>query len=80
MKVKELIAALQKHDPERQVIIRGYEGGYNDVSKLLEIDIVPNPDRAWYVGEYEKAEYVKESAVEPAPAIDLYGENTKSED
>ena len=43
MKVKALIEELKKHDPDKQVVIRGYEDGYNDILKIYEINIFPNP-------------------------------------
>ena len=56
MKVKALIEELKKHDPEKQVVVRGYEDGYNDILKIGEINIFPNSgQKNWYCGEYEQA-------------------------
>ena len=80
MKVKKLIEALQDHDPDKTVIVRGYEGGYNEVSKIIEMKVYPHPEqRASYYGEYEKI-YQSDSAKNTTAAIQLYGENSKSKD
>lgn len=55
MKVKELIANLQKFNPELLVTIRGYESGQDDcpipVTKLLEES---NPRfREYFFGKYD---------------------------
>jgi len=42
MKIKELIAELQKHDPELMVVIAGYEGGVNEVSRTQAVGIKLN--------------------------------------
>ncbi len=80
MTVKELIQILQKHDPDKKVVVRGYEGGYNEVSEIIEMSIFPHPgQRVNYYGEYEKI-YHGDSSKNTTAAIELYGENSKSED
>ena len=80
MKVKALIEELKKHDPDKQIVIRGYEDGYNDILKIYEINIFPNPgQKNWYCGEYEQAYEEKEIKIS-TPAIELYGDNTKREE
>ena len=41
MKVKALIEKLKKHDLDKQVVVRGYEDGYNDILNIDEINIFP---------------------------------------
>ena len=73
MTAKELIQKLQEVAPETQIVIRGYEDGFNDIQKLIERKIATHPDqKADYYGEYAEAE-------KGTTAIELWGENTKSE-
>ena len=53
MKVKELIEELQKHDPERMVVVAGYEGGYDEISGAGEIRLKLNAHTEWYYGNHE---------------------------
>lgn len=56
MKVKDLILALQKLDPEMLVLVDGYEGGYTAPSATDQIEVCGPFDRAWYYGEYDDCE------------------------
>lgn len=55
MTVTKLIAQLLKEDQDKEVVIAGYEGGYNPVKSLVCLNVVDNPDPAWYYGIYEEA-------------------------
>jgi hypothetical protein len=63
MTVKELIEVLSKiEDQETRVMVRGYEGGYND---LIMIDNTPatiyialDVNEEWYYGAHERVEDV----------------------
>ena len=80
MTVNELIEELKKHSPDKKVVVRGYESGYNDVLKIVEMDVFPNPGQnEWYFGEYEYANKEEDKKLS-TPAVELYGDNTKSED
>ena len=67
MKVRELIEELKKVDQEARVVVRGYEGGVNDVEILVPVKIALNVHRpADYNGmheivfkEYEEKEGLK---------------------
>jgi len=54
MKVKELIAKLQKLDPEKIVVNHGYEGGYDEISGVGEIRLRLNANTAWFYGKHEE--------------------------
>lgn len=58
MKAKELIELLSKEDPDKRVIVDGYEGGYDELDKIIHVCITPNPDKKkedlWYLGEFEE--------------------------
>ncbi len=80
MKVKEVIAELQNHNPDTPVVIRGYESGFNRVLEVHTVDIVPNATQEnWYDGEYEKV-WGKEEQMRAVPAVELWGDNTKKKD
>jgi hypothetical protein len=71
MKVKELIALLEKEDPELQVVVDGYEGGYDSLKKIQNVCILENqhklkePSSLWYIGEYKECVYgdISETAI-----------------
>ena len=53
MKVKELIEKLSQLDPELMVVVRGYEGGVDEVSDYGLCDIELNVNDEWYYGKHE---------------------------
>ena len=53
MKVKELIEKLSQLDPELMVVIRGYEGGVDEVSDYGLCNIELNVNDEWYYGKHE---------------------------
>lgn len=63
MTVEELINALQQYDPKLRVVMRGYEGGMNDIDFLRPMQVALNVHDAWYYGKHEDADawFVKES-------------------
>lgn len=56
MKVKELIEALQKENPENMAIVSGYEGGVREIREVSPAKIKLNVNAAWYYGEHEEDE------------------------
>ncbi len=54
MKTKELIEILQTKDPEALVTVEGYEGGYDIIGTIEEIEICGPLKREWWYGKYEK--------------------------
>jgi hypothetical protein len=54
MKVKELIEELQKCDPEKMVVVAGYEGGHDEISGAGEIRLKLNVNTEWYYGKHEE--------------------------
>jgi len=60
MTVKELIEQLSLEDPNKRVVVDSYESGFDEVEKLININIIPNPDKGdtekddrWWNGEFE---------------------------
>lgn len=52
MTVKELIEELQKQDPDKLVLVTAYEEGYNELSKIEQIEVrYETSDKHW-VGDY----------------------------
>ena len=63
MKVTKLIEKLMEFDGDLDVIIRGYEGGFEDVGYLDETEIYRSVNDAWYCGPHEDAEYCNKNLV-----------------
>ncbi len=51
MNVNQLIKRLQMYPPDLRVVVRGYEGGYNDVDTFENLKLVLNYHSAWYYGK-----------------------------
>jgi hypothetical protein len=56
MTAQELIHILQQYNPTTRVIIAGYEGGVNDVLKVVPTKILLDQNREWYYGSHERVE------------------------
>lgn len=56
MNVNQLIKRLQMYPPDLRVVVRGYEGGYNDVDTFENLKIVLDYNSAWYYGKHEDVE------------------------
>jgi hypothetical protein len=54
MKVKELIERLTLEDPQKRVVVQGYEGGYDEVDSIHLVPIVKNKHKQdkWWDGEF----------------------------
>lgn len=70
MTAQQLIEQLQSLPPDTKIVVRGYEEGYNDILKLMEIKIKHKPDADWFYGIYEDS-----SETDAITAINLFGEN-----
>ncbi len=53
MKVRELIDTLKGYDPEMMVVVRGYEGGYDEVGRTCVLNICLNVHDEWYYGKHD---------------------------
>ena len=56
MKVKDLIVKLKTFSADAQVLVQGYEDGFDSVKIIKEITVAKNPKAAFYNGEYEEME------------------------
>ena len=73
MTVKKLIRLLNKYDSNKQVLIRAYEGGYNKVQKIKEMNIIPHhQQKHCFNGEFEEA-FTKKEIEKSTSVIELYG-------
>jgi len=62
MKVRQLIEQLQQLDPELQVVVSGYEGGYHHARVEKEpFDMCLNVYNEWYYGPHERLEVIGEN-------------------
>lgn len=63
MKVKDLVGLLQSLDPEKEVLLTGYEGGYYNCDRVRPITVALDWNDRWYYGPHELLdEYLVEQA------------------
>jgi len=56
MNAAELITKLQAlPDHSKRVIVRGYEGGYHDITKFEFVNLRLNVHKEWYYGNHDEA-------------------------
>ena len=73
MTVKELIAELQKYPEDMQVLVDGYECGFDPVKDVGVMNLIENPSDSDYEGLYltsEDRNVQKISWLEPIPERD----------
>jgi hypothetical protein len=75
MTIQELIEELSKYESSTEVIVSGYEGGYNTVCGTDIIQIVKNVNTEWYYGAHEEVGmYRTDNSTEPSvPAVLIGG-------
>jgi hypothetical protein len=72
MTIAELIEKLQKYPQDLRVVVRGYEGGVDDVDYVEETEIYLNHNTAWYYGKHEVVkDYILSRDCEKSPAVYL---------
>jgi hypothetical protein len=54
MTVKELTEHLLRLDPDIEIVVNGYEDGFDPVANLHQKFIRPNSNPKWYYGKYEE--------------------------
>jgi hypothetical protein len=52
MTVAELLQALQTLPEDAQVLVQGYETGWDSIDRLVEAQAVQNPEQSDWDGEY----------------------------
>ena len=73
MIVAQLIAELQKLNPDTRVVVRGYEGGVNDVESFLLCWLEVDANLSGYFGQHEAEDTA--SSNYSVPAYQLCGFN-----
>jgi hypothetical protein len=53
MTVNELIKMLQTYHGDMRVVVSGYEGGYNDIKNIAQIELNLDVNKEWYYGPHE---------------------------
>lgn len=53
MNVGQLIEQLKQLNPELMVLVRGYEGGVNEVTSHTLCDVALDANDEWYYGRHE---------------------------
>ena len=75
MTVNELMIALKRYSPDARVIVMGYENGYDDITLVKQIAVMPEEKPEWYKGRLDDAPAGKLGQAEQA--ILVYGRNTE---
>lgn len=75
MTVSELISALQKYPPDARVVVLGYESGYDDITLIKQVAILPEDTPSWFNGRYDDAP--PEQAATAEKAVLLFGRNAE---
>lgn len=52
--VKDLRKLLEEYPDDMRVIIRGYEGGFNDVRGIKTVEIKLNVHESWWMGKHDE--------------------------
>ncbi|MBF0155542.1 MAG: hypothetical protein HQL64_17550 [Magnetococcales bacterium] len=54
--VAELMERLKEFDSDLPVVVAGYEEGYNDISSVAPVRIIPETDTRWYCGAHRETD------------------------
>lgn len=75
MTIAELIKELEQYPQDTRVVIRGYEGGVDDVDEVELTEIYLNRNAGiWYYGKHEEVSSLNissEGKYEKVPAVHL---------
>lgn len=52
MTVKKLIEELQKHNPDKMVLVTAYEDGFDELEKVVNVKVAYNPSLNYWTGDY----------------------------
>ena len=53
MTVKKLIEELQKHDPDKLVLVTAYEEGFDELEKVHQVEVRYKPKKNYWQGNYD---------------------------
>lgn len=71
MKVSEFIDVLKTMPADAQVLVQGYEDGYDNIKTVRQIPVVKNPKNHDWSGEYDDS--LKENDKKAFPAVVILG-------
>lgn len=75
MTIHELIESLKRYPPGMQVVVKGYEDGFNDIDTIKQVSIILNTNEEWWYGAHS------DSKDKPGvPALSLTGENKNAKE
>lgn len=80
MTIAELIQTLSQYDPDLPVVVKGYEGGYNDISLIEELNLQLNVNTENWYGAHEEIHNSNASNPSVHRAIRLAGLNPNCDD
>lgn len=75
MTVNELMVQLQAYQPDARVVVLGYESGYDDITLIKQVAIMPEDNPSWFNGRYDDAP--PEQAASAEQAVLLFGRNAE---
>lgn len=55
MTVKELTEYLSRENPDMEVVVFGYEGGFDSIKTIFKKCVKEMSNHAWYDGLYEES-------------------------
>lgn len=61
MLVSELIEQLQKLDPDKRILVEGYEDGFDDPREIIKVKVRSRVESKYYSGDYEDISESEES-------------------
>jgi hypothetical protein len=75
MRVYELIAVFKTLPPNARVVVLGYGSGFDDITLVKDVNILPEENPSWFNGRYDSAP--DELAGQADHAVLLYGRNAE---
>ena len=77
MTIQELCDRLSQFPPDTPVVVKGYEGGFNDVNKIEPLEMQLNVNTIWFYGAHGKNDHQHEpiEGVPMTPVVYLHGVN-----
>lgn len=73
MTAGELIEYLQEFDPKTRVLVKGYEGGFDDIEVTEPIPVLLNVHTEWWYGKHDRPSLEDTSSKKPIEAILIKG-------
>jgi hypothetical protein len=77
MTVQELCDRLSKFPPDTPVVVKGYEGGFNDVNEIELLEMQLNVNTIWFYGAHGANDHQHEliEGIAMTPVVYLHGVN-----